>query len=103
MRYVVLCHTAIEDRSATGRDRDRVVTKTILQCVNRRDAERMARILESADQDQTLEDGPLLISRGYEVAGELYSVSIHGGRKVTLTTAEMEMIASEYTLPMAAE
>ena len=99
MRYVVLCHTNTIDRSRNGRDV--IHTHEMLRAVNRRDAQMLVNIL--AKDDDTIEDGPFLISRCYEVAGVVHSPR----GKVTLSLSDMEMIASEVTNPgftaMAAE
>lgn len=110
MRYVVLCHTHTVDRSIREtkegfrHNPSRVSTRTMLQCVNRNDAERLADVLQTEDGDRTMEDGPFAITRSYEVAAEIYTSSLAGNRKITLTTSELEMIACEFNRPkMAAE
>lgn len=97
MNYVVLCHTNTVDRSRHGRDILR--THEMLRAVNRQDAEMLVTLLSK--DDDTIEDGPFLISRAYEVAIVFYSPK----GKVTLSLSDVQMIANEYTSPvrMAAE
>lgn len=96
MQYVVQCHTQRIDRS--DRNRETITTHTMMHCINRADAECMTRLLECGDCG-TLEDGPFLIVRAYEVAAVFYLSKRNGHTKVTLSTGDLEMIANEYTNP----
>jgi len=100
MQYVVQCYTKRIDRSVSHDDRNRetITAHTMMTCVNRDDAESMVRLLEHGDSG-TLEDGPFQIERAYEVAAVFYLSKRTGHTKVTLSTGDLEMIASEYTAP----